>query len=214
MTHYDEKYFDYYKPIGEFGGWANLTKFSEFISLDDNVMDFGCGGGYLLAKLNCKGKIGIEINDIAREEASRLGITTVATVEDTPDRWADVIISNSVLEHVPHPLQALEELHSKLRPGGLIVFVTPCESIYMRYTVGDLNHHLYTWSPSNLGNLFKEAGFEIIESKPYLHRWPPRIYRHIARYGGRKLFELSCNFYGHVNRRISQVRILAQRHVD
>lgn len=211
MTHYGEEYFAWQKSIGEFGGWANLTKFQQFISQDNNVLDFGCGGGYLLANLNCRGKIGIEINDVAREQASRLGITTVVAIGDIPDRWADVIISNSALEHTLHPLQVLSALHSKLRPGGLIVVVTPCESVVVRYTESDPNHHLYTWSPQNIGNLFKEAGFQIIESKPYLHRWPPRIYRQVAHYGGRQLFELSCKIWGHINRSISQVRIIARR---
>ena len=66
-THYDNKYFDWQSPIGEFGGWANLTKFQPFIRNDFNVIDFGCGGGYLLNNIQCKEKIGIEVNDSARE---------------------------------------------------------------------------------------------------------------------------------------------------
>ena len=52
--HYDDDYFDWQSEAGEFGGWANQTKFIKYISKDDVVLDFGCGGGYLLKNLDCK----------------------------------------------------------------------------------------------------------------------------------------------------------------
>ena len=33
--HYDEDYFDWQAEAGEFGGWANQTKFVDYISKDD-----------------------------------------------------------------------------------------------------------------------------------------------------------------------------------
>ena len=59
-THYDKKYFDWQSSIGEFGGWANQTKFAEYISSNSRVLDFGCGGGYLLKNLECRAKAGVE----------------------------------------------------------------------------------------------------------------------------------------------------------
>ena len=81
-TYYDNKYFDWQAPIGEFGGWANLTKFRPFIDNDFNVIDFGCGGGYLLKNIRCKEKIGVEVNDSAREQAQQNGIRTVKSSMD------------------------------------------------------------------------------------------------------------------------------------
>jgi len=69
MNHYDSKYFKYQKIIGEFGGKANIFKFEKYIKNTDNVVDFGCGGGYLLKNLQCKQKIGVEINDAACKTA-------------------------------------------------------------------------------------------------------------------------------------------------
>ena len=34
--------------IGEFGGWASESLFSNYISINSKVLDFGCGGGFLL----------------------------------------------------------------------------------------------------------------------------------------------------------------------
>ena len=208
-THYDNKYFDWQAPIGEFGGWANLTKFQPFIHNDFNVIDFGCGGGYLLNNIQCKEKIGIEVNDSAREQAQRNGIRTVASPTDIDDQWADLIISNHALEHVSDPLSKLQNLKLLLKPTGKIVFYVPCESIHLSYRHDDVNQHLFTWSPMCLGNLFTEAGYFVEESAPYYHQWPPKNYRRIARWGGRRLFDFCCRLYAHWDRTVFQVRVIA-----
>ena len=50
--HYDDAYFSWQKTIGEFGGWACLTMFADYIKPADRVLDFGCGGGYLLSRID------------------------------------------------------------------------------------------------------------------------------------------------------------------
>lgn len=209
-AHYDEKYFSYQNPIGEFGGWANLTKFQAYVKPDFRVVDFGCGGGYLLKNLDCREKVGIEVNPAARREAAAQGIATYASTEHLSDEWADLIISSNALEHTLHPLQEMQALLPKVKRGGSIVFVVPCESITYQYVPNDINHHLYSWSPMCLGNLFTEAGFVVEESKPYIHKWP-RNYRKIAKYGGRRLFEICCRLYGRWETTWYQVRVVAHR---
>jgi SAM-dependent methyltransferase len=217
-SHYGSEYFKWQSDIGRFGGWANLTKFSPFVTDDMKVLDFGCGGGYLLSSLSCQQKLGVEINPSARAEAARLGVNVVARISEIQDNWADTIISNHALEHCPHPLRELQALLPKLAPEGLAVFVVPCEAIRHRYRPGDRNHHLYTWSPMSAGNLFEEAGFEVIESKAYKHVWPPRFLPHFLRkVGGRRLFDFGCRAYGiltYLNLSpcaVSQVRVIAKR---
>jgi SAM-dependent methyltransferase len=209
-THYDDKYFDWQSSIGEFGGWANQSKFRDYISAESRVLDFGCGGGFLLRNLSCLKRVGVEVNPAAFETAKRNGIEVFAQVDDVPDEYVDVVISNHALEHALRPLEELKSLRKKMRMGGKIVFVVPCESISSRYRPNDVNHHLYTWSPMCLGNLFSEAGFSVIESKAYIHKWPP-MYKYIAAWGRRPLFELACRIYGHLARSTFQVRILAEK---
>jgi SAM-dependent methyltransferase len=217
-THYDAAYFEWQSRIGRFGGWANVTKFSKFIRPGFNVLDFGCGGGYLLASIACREKVGIEVNPVARAEAQRQGIRAVESVSGVDDAWADLIISNHALEHCLNPLQELRRLLPKVVPGGLIAFVLPCESVRHKCRSEDPNHHLYSWSPMSGANLFAEAGFRVLESRAYIHTWPPRFFPSLLRHvGGRNLFEAGCRLYGALTywgltpTTSSQIRIVAQR---
>jgi SAM-dependent methyltransferase len=209
-THYDDRYFRWQASIGEFGGWANQTKFLEYLSADSNVMDFGCGGGFLLKNLNCSKKVGIEVNPSAADTARKNGVEVFSRVDDVPDEYVDLIISNNALEHTLQPLEELKSLYKKLQQGGKIIFVVPCEAISYSYKPKDINHHLFTWSPMCIGNLFEEAGFSVLESKPYMHKWPPN-YRFIARLGGRPLFDLACRIYARLERTWFQVRVIAEK---
>ncbi len=211
--HYGSQYFHWQSSIGEFGGWANRTKFDAYVSCDDTVLDFGCGGGYLLNNLHCGKRLGVEVNPDAVATANGNGVEVFSKVQDVPDDCVDVIISNNALEHTLHPLQELKALYTKLKKGGKIVFVAPCESVSYAYRPNDVNHHLYSWSPMCLGNLFTEAGYVLIESKAYIHKWPPK-YKLVARIGGRGLFDMACRIYGRMERSWFQVRAVAERPVE
>jgi SAM-dependent methyltransferase len=208
--HYDNQYFGWQASMGEFGGWANQTKFLEYISDNSRVLDFGCGGGFLLKNLKCCKKVGVEVNPSAIDTARANGVEVFSRVDDVPDEYVDVIISNSALEHTLQPLQELRSLYKKLAPGGKIVFVVPCESISYAYQPNDINHHLYSWSPICLGNLFTEAGFSVHQCKPYIHKWPP-LYRYIAKLGGRLIFDIACRIYGRLERSLFLVRVVASK---
>jgi SAM-dependent methyltransferase len=217
-SHYGVEYFRWQSEIGRFGGWANLTKFSRYVRPEMKVLDFGCGGGYLLANIACREKLGIEINPVARAEAESHGIRAVASAVGIENDWADLIISNHALEHCLHPLSEIQALLPKMVPGGMLVFYIPCEAIKYKYRSGDSNHHLYSWSPMSAANLFAEAGFSVLESSAYIHSWPPRFIPRLLRsLGGRPLFEVGCRMYGaltYLNLSpsvVSQIRIVARR---
>ena len=48
-NHYDEKYFEWQSNVGNFGALANRIKFEELIIKNQRVLDFGCGGAYMLS---------------------------------------------------------------------------------------------------------------------------------------------------------------------
>lgn len=209
MNHYNEDYFNWQKNIGAFGGMANLFKFNNHINKKSKIIDFGSGGGYLLANINCEEKIGIEINPHARKMANELGINTFSSADKIDDNWADLIISNHALEHVENPLMILKTLYQKLKINGKIVFVVPYEK-KVPYKHGDINFHLFTWSEMNLGNLFSLAGFEVIKVSELKHKWPPGFMK-IRKYFGDNLFNIICRLYGTISSNTSQVKIVAKK---
>jgi len=209
-THYSDDYFKWQGNIGRFGGWANLHKFIYYIKPEYNIIDFGCGGGFLLNNIKCNGKIGVEINETARKNAMDLGINTVISAEEIEDNWADLIISNHALEHTKNPLEVLRILHKKLKKGGSIVFVVPCETIKSKYYPGDINCHLFSWGPMCLGNLFTEAGFKVYESKTYIHKWP-KNYEKVAKWFGRRGFNMICMLNARYKRDGYQVKVIAKK---
>ncbi len=209
--HYDKNYFEWQKNLGKFGGWANIPKFQKYIKPTDKVIEFGCGGGFLLKNITCKEKLGIEINDIAIHFATTQNhINVYNDIDLIQDEWADVIISNSALEHTLYPLDELKKLYKKLKKGGTIVFTVPCESITYKYVPNDINHHIYSWSPMAIGNLFTEAGFKVKESKPFISRWP-KSYLFWSKFG-RKIFDIVCTLCTFTHMNIFIVRVVAKKY--
>jgi SAM-dependent methyltransferase len=192
------RYFGYQQKIGNLGGKLNRAKFAEHVSPGDTVVDFGCGGGDLLAGLDVRRKIGVEPAEPARAAAARLGITCVEFSRDLDSEVADVVISHHALEHTLCPFDELRHLHRALKPGGRLVLWLPIDDWRSQRAVrDDPNHHLYTWTPLLLRNLLSEAGFEVREIRVVTHAWPPLT---------RSLAQLPASFFNSIARVWSLLR--------
>ncbi|MBN2111067.1 MAG: class I SAM-dependent methyltransferase [Methanosarcinaceae archaeon] len=208
-TYYSSDYFNWQKEIGAFGGSANTFKFKDHINPDDTVVDFGCGGGYLLQNIRCKKKTGVEINDSAREAACENGLDVVKTISEIKNNYADVVISNHALEHVENPIEILRQLYPKLKQHGSIIFVVPHQKANEKYIPDDVNQHLYTWNPLTLGNLFSNAGYKILDVRTIRHRWPPR-YVLLKQMLGDSVFNTICKIYAYLKDDY-QIKIIARK---
>ena len=207
--HYGEKYFAEQRKSGEFGAKANIDFFQKYIREHDSVIDFGCGGGFYLDAIECEDKIGVEINPVARAIAQEK-FPVYAELSETADNWADVVISSHALEHTYDPFDKLKLVLKKLKPGGLAVFLVPCERYDNRYVEDNYDQHLYTWSPLNLGNLFRHAGFEVVSCEHVARLWPPK-YELVQKLVGWSMFHVFCKIYGRINLRLTQVHIVAKK---
>jgi len=212
QRHYDASYFAWQREhSGPTSALMDCWKFQPFLRPSDVLLDFGCGGGFLLRALSCQAKYGVEVNSVARNEASIYG-NVYAEIEDLPAGILfDVIISHHALEHVDSPLDVLRQLGGRLKQGGKLVFVVPSEEWHKQksYRAGDLHQHLYTWTPLSLGNLFARAGFLVEQSELLRHRWPPKV-RLFYRFLPDSIFHLLCRTWGTLtgNR---QIRIVASK---
>ncbi len=166
-------YFRWQGRVGEVGAVLNRWKFESQISPEHVVVDFGCGGGSLLAGFEARRRIGVEVGDAARAAAAARGIETVASAAELESESADVVISNHALEHTLDPLAELQELRRALRPGGRLVLWLPLDDWRSEREPDpdDANHHLYAWTPLLLGNLLNEAGFEVRECRVVASAW-------------------------------------------
>ena len=204
------RYFDWQREIGALGGLLNLYKFAPYVRDDAAVCDFGCGGGFLLARLPGRQKVGVEVNPDARRAATERGLWTVESASELPDAHFDVIVSNHALEHTRRPLDELGVLRGKLKVGGLLICCVPVDDWRNEraYDRTDINHHLYTWTPQLLGNLATEAGYTVRSVRVLRYAWSPRLWR--AFRWNRWLFDLACRVNAVMLRRY-QVLLVAMR---
>lgn len=169
---YGHQYFDWQKDVGEFGADADFFKIEDILTNNmQAVLEFGCGGGFWLAKIKSSRVLGVEINPVAREHCKKLGVPVVGELAEVEDDAFDVCYSHHALEHVRNPLEILQSIRTKLKSKGLLRLVTPYDS-NEQFIADDKNHHLYTWSVQNIGNLLTEAGFKVLEARYLYHTWP------------------------------------------
>ena len=211
IKHYNKNYYNWQKKIGIFGAKANKIKFEKLFSNNIKVLDFGCGGGFLLNEFDYKiEKFGVEVNDFARDQAEKNGIKCYKLSKDLPSNFFDLVISNNALEHCENPYLEIKELHRSLKKNGIICLVVPLDTLNYKFKENDINFHLYSWSPMNLGNILKANDFKIISSEPFIHKWFPYYY-FIKKFIPWWLFHLLCFFYGRLNRKFFQTRAIAKK---
>ena len=209
--HYNQEYYAWQKKIGVFGAKANKIKFEKLIFDGLKILDFGCGGGFLLNEFHNKlEKFGVEINETARIEATKKGIKCYKSSKELPSDFFDLIISNNALEHCENPYLEIKELYRALKKNGKICLVVPLDSVNYKYNKDDINFHLYSWSPMNLGNILKANNFKIITSEPFIHKWIPFYYQ-VKKFIPWKLFHFLCFIYGRFNREYIQIRAVAEK---
>jgi SAM-dependent methyltransferase len=141
-------------------------KFAPWIGQGDIVLEYGAGGGWNLAALRCRRRIGFDVADFLEPSLRTLGIEFAADTRLLPEALADVVICHHTLEHVHRPPDALEEMRRLLKSGGRLLLFVPFEreARYGHFRPGEPNHHLYSWNAQTLGNLVQEAGFTVSEA--------------------------------------------------
>ena len=118
--------------IASFAGTGNPFRIG-LLAPGTKVVDIGCGAGIdslIAAKMvEASGQvIGVDMTPAmlqkARKSAIEAGLGNVefrdglAESLPVPDRWADVVISNGVLNLLPDKLAALQEMARVLKPTG------------------------------------------------------------------------------------------------
>lgn len=183
INHYQDEagkaYFTRQNSSAAFVAQVNAFLFEPHITAQDEVLDFGCGGGHLLNVLRAARKVGVDINPAAREHALSLGFEAFATVNELADHQFTRIITSHALEHVPSPYDTLVLLNRKLRLGGKLIWLSPLDDWRAKHqrqwSPNDFDMHVYTWTPLLMGNLLQSAGYHPLSISVVTHAIPPAI---------------------------------------
>src|SRR5215212_4085957 len=93
--HYNADYYTWQNANIDIKTKIKVGRFVPYVRPTDTVLDFGSAGGWMIAALSGARKIGVELNDVAREASVRdHGIEAYKNLADVPDAVADVIVSN------------------------------------------------------------------------------------------------------------------------
>ena len=164
------------------------------------VLDFGCGGGWVLKNIPSIERNGVEVNTAAHDQARANGVNVTSTVEEQEGAF-DVVMSNHCLEHVPFPIEALKKLRERLKDDGKLVIVLPLDDWRaQRKITPTIDHHLHTWTPLLLANTLKEAGFVPEAVTIRAKAWPPRkelFHRYLPGWG----FDIVSAVFSRLRRR-------------
>ncbi|CAN5252409.1 class I SAM-dependent methyltransferase [soil metagenome] len=135
-------------------------------------LDVGCGAGEMLElAAPYYEPVGLEPSPIAAALVREQGFAVAEeTLEQTtlPPGSFDVILLDSVIEHVASPRAALEKVHSLLAPGGVVVLLTPkfegpsCRLHGREWNGFRHGYHTYLFSGRTLGRYLEETGFEVL----------------------------------------------------
>ena len=153
----------------------NERRFKSFFQYvaEKRVVDFGCGKGFFLRKIqpHCKRVIGIELEKNYIADLNANGVECVNTLSHIDNDSIDIAISFHVIEHLPNPLEILSEMMQKVVSGGQILIEVPhandfllssinCED-YKQFTLW--SQHLVLHTRESLRKILKFVGFEEIQ---------------------------------------------------
>lgn len=136
------------------------------------LLDFGCGSGDFLSLANehtdeC---VGVELEQRYVDQLNSKGIRCTQNLKEIEKKSIDIAVAFHVLEHLPNPLQTLEELTAVLKTDSRVVFEVPhandfllksleCEE-FKEFTLW--SQHLILHTRESLKRLLLHAGFSEI----------------------------------------------------
>lgn len=161
-----------------------LAEIRRNIGYHAEVLDMGCGGGFLSNDLALAGHAltGIDLSTSSLKVAESRDTThTVRYLHGDiyqvpfPPGSFDVVTAMDVLEHVSDPQKVIAEANRVLRPGGLFFFKTFSKNPFswlvgikgMEWFVKNTppNYHVYSLfiQPKKLCHWMDDAGMEVME---------------------------------------------------
>lgn len=133
------------------------------------ILEIGCGGCLLLARLQEIGKdvIGVDPSPVAAIAGDQKGVRVIQDFFPPRgfDLQPDLIFHVDVLEHIEDPVRFLELQREHLPPGKYLIVNVPDSTRSISY--GDismaLHQHVNMFDDLSLTVVLKKAGFEVLK---------------------------------------------------
>lgn len=151
----------------------DVRRIAEFVP-QGRILEVGCGYGYFLKCALDAGydAYGIDLSPAAVERAAQLypGRVFQGLLEEAPEiegQTFDVIFASHLIEHITDPAAFLRTAARFLRPGGLVVMVTPnIKSLLARvsgrrWVSFKIPEHVSYYDPETITDLLSRTGFTV-----------------------------------------------------
>jgi SAM-dependent methyltransferase len=147
-----------------------LPRYMAEASSSPQLLDIGCAHGFMLEAARQRGwqASGIEISPAASVARQRGFVVYDRPLEDLniPDGTFDAITAIDVLEHIPYVKGFMAELHRILKPGGVLLIVTPDIGTWVAKIMRDTwphykTEHLLYFTKRSLSLLLRRNGFRV-----------------------------------------------------
>tara|TARA_B100000989_G_scaffold298895_1_gene290822 strand:- start:14008 stop:14724 length:717 start_codon:yes stop_codon:yes gene_type:complete len=141
------------------------------IQENSKILEIGCGRGEFInefVKLNLIGYATDE-SDIAKKNYPNLIFSkTDLTIEKIPykENFFDVIYSKSVIEHFYYPEKILKEAYRVLKPGGIIITLTPDWEFIYKSFYEDFTHRT-PFTSLSLRDIHLICGFKEVKVEKF-----------------------------------------------
>lgn len=146
----------------------------EYLGPGKNFLDIGCGYGTLLdivKKETGAAVYGVELGDLdvaAAKELFNLDVFHGSLEEfaGKAENWGkfDVVASHHVVEHLPRPLESLEQMKKLLKTNGILYIGVPnVMNIKKRPDIFFQIAHPFSYSPYSLSKMLQSAGFNVVK---------------------------------------------------
>lgn len=137
-----------------------------------NILDFGCGFGEFLYEIkNAKSYSAVELREQCIKMIKKKRKINITNNLDNFNKKFDLITMFHVLEHVPHQIDTLKKIHSKLVKKGKVIIEVPHAEEFM--IIQDelkeykdfvfWSEHLILHTYKSLKEVLKKSGFKKIK---------------------------------------------------
>jgi SAM-dependent methyltransferase len=141
--------------------------------ISGRILDVGCATGFFLEVATKKGwdAYGVELSEfaavIARQTFGSRVFHGTVTCAGYPDGFFDAVMLSDVIEHLADPHEFMTEIGRVVRPGGIVMAVTPnAASLSARLMGRRWSHynreHLLYFTMDTMTRLLDYHGFQMV----------------------------------------------------